>query len=421
MEKKKLLNQKQLSFVALMLGGGAIYKLYFIDSVFYIQMQKFMGLSHTQIGLLYSIAGIVTTIGFLTAIFITDRFSKKKMIPLALIVNGLAGLGMATFPSFPTLLILYCCFAICSDMLFWPTMLKTIRLMGSETDQGRMFGFLESGRGLIDTIIAFAGLGLFTMLGSGALGFKGAIVFFAGLAIALGIFSYFAIEDDEISKVAKSSERNKIAFEGMMKAFKNIGIWIVAFNIFSVYTVYIGIRYFVPFLEDIYSIPIALASAYGIINGYVLKMVGGPIGGYIADKVTKSAAKFIRIMLIITFIFLSINILLPHGKISVYIAFVISISIASSIFCMRAVYFASMEEVKVPREITGSAMALGSFIGYLPGAFMATIYGTILDSNPGLTGYKLVFTTMAVLCLLGVFVSSILVKRIKKVNELGNA
>jgi hypothetical protein len=35
-------------------------------------------------------------------------------------------------------------------------------------------------------------------------------------------------------------------------------------------------------------------------------------------------------------------------------------------------------------------MALGSFIGYLPGAFMATIYGTILDSNPGLTGYKLV-------------------------------
>lgn len=31
---------------------------------------------------------------------------------------------------------------------------------------------------------------------------------------------------------------------------------------------------------------------------------------------------------------------------------------------------APMDEVKVPREITGSAMSIGSFVGYLPGAFM---------------------------------------------------
>lgn len=34
----------------------------------------------------------------------------------------------------------------------WPVLLKAIRLLGDETEQGRLFGFLEAGRGVVDTI-----------------------------------------------------------------------------------------------------------------------------------------------------------------------------------------------------------------------------------------------------------------------------
>ena len=79
------LDKKWISFGILMLGAGTIYKLGFLKDAFYVPMQEFMGLSHTQIGTAMSVAGLISTFGFLASIYLTDRISKKIMIPLALI------------------------------------------------------------------------------------------------------------------------------------------------------------------------------------------------------------------------------------------------------------------------------------------------------------------------------------------------
>ncbi|MFV0503380.1 MAG: MFS transporter [Lachnospirales bacterium] len=413
MEKIKNKSKKWVSFFALMLGAGTIYKLYFMDSAFYVQMQEYFKLSHTEIGVIHSVAGWVSTFGFLAAIYITDRFSKRKMIPFAMIGNGIAGLWLSTFPPFPVILIIFSLFAVFSDMLFWPTMLKSIRLLGNKDEQGRMFGFLETGRGLIDTIVNFLALGIFILLGSNAFGFKGAIIFFSLLTIFIGIWSYFVIEDDE-DEALETKDKNKQAFDGMKEALSNKDIWLVAINIFTVYAVYCGIKYFVPFLKDIYGMPVALVSTYGIINSYCLKMVGGPIGGFVSDKVTHSAAKFIRAVFVLTTISLFVFVLLPHENLSIAVGMGFAFLISTFTFCMRSVFFAPMDEVKVPRKITGAAMSLGSFIGYLPGAFMGIIYGVQLDSNPGMAGYKLVFITMGIIAIIGIIISTILISVINK-------
>lgn len=148
-----------------MLGAGTIYKLGFLKDAFYVPMQEFMGLSHTQIGTAMSIAGLISTFGFLASIYLTDRVSKKIMIPLSLISICLCGICLSTFPSYPVFLLIYCLLAICADMLYWPTMLKTVRLLGNEDEQGRMFGIMEAGRGLMDTVIAFGALGIFSAMG----------------------------------------------------------------------------------------------------------------------------------------------------------------------------------------------------------------------------------------------------------------
>ncbi len=81
---------------------------------------------------------------------------------------------------------------------------------------------------------------------------------------------------------------------------------------------------------------------------------------------------------------------------------------------MRAIFFAPMDEVQVPREITGSAMSMGSFIGYLPGAFMYAVYGGILDKFEGLSGYRIVYIIMAVFAAGGFLLSTYILKTIKK-------
>ena len=62
-----------------------------------------------------------------------------------------------------------------------------------------MFGFLEAGRGVVDTIVAFSALGIFALLGKGSLALRGSILFYSGAVILTGIISYFLVEDDKIA------------------------------------------------------------------------------------------------------------------------------------------------------------------------------------------------------------------------------
>ena len=419
-QKKKTLDKKWISFGALMLGAGTIYKLGFMKDAFYVPMQEFMGLSHTQIGTAVSVAGLISTFGFLASIYLTDRISTKVMIPLSLIGICLCGLWLSTFPSYPVFLLIYCLLAVCADMLYWPTMLKTVRLLGTEDEQGRMFGIMEAGRGLMDTIVAFCALGIFSALGSTASALRMSILFYSLVPGAIGIIMYFLLEPDEAPKKTEADGRavsaNRQAWNGVVQALKNVNIWLVSFNIFFVYSVYCGLTYFIPFLEEAYALPAALVGVYGIINQYGLKMLGGPIGGFLTDKVLHSATKYLRLMFVIVGISLVIFSFLPHASMGIIMGMAVTLAISACVFSMRAIFFAPMDEVQVPREITGSAMSMGAFIGYLPGAFMYAIYGGILDRYVGLAGYRIVFIIMACFAAGGFLLSTYILSRNKRLK-----
>lgn len=425
-QKKRTIDKKWISFGILMLGAGTIYKLGFLKDAFYVPMQEFMGLSHTQIGTAMSVAGLISTFGFLASIYLTDRVSKKIMIPLSLIGICICGICLSTFPSYPVFLLIYCLLAVCADMLYWPTMPKTVRLLGNEDEQGRMFGIMEAGRGLMDTIIAFGTLGIFSASGSTASGLKMAILFYSVVPGVIGIIMYFLLEPDNApdtqtaNAAAKDVNANKRAWEGVVRALKNKNIWLVSFNVFFVYSVYCGLTYFIPFLEEAYALPAALVGVYGIINQYGLKMLGGPIGGFITDKVLHSATKYLRIAFVIVGTILVVFSLLPHQSMGIFLGMFITLTISACVYSMRAIFFAPMDEVHVPREITGSAMSMGSFIGYLPGAFMYAVYGGILDKFDGLTGYRIVYIIMAAFAAGGFLLSTYILSTIKKEKKAAN-
>lgn len=151
------------------------------------------------------------------------------MIPLSLISICLCGIWLSTFPSYPVFLLIYCLLAVCADMLYWPTMLKTVRLLGNEDEQGRMFGIMEAGRGLMDTIIAFGAVGIFSAMGSTAAGLRMAILFYSIVPGVIGIAMYFLLDADDApaaaGKSSKGAEKSKDG--GVMRALKNKNIWLV--------------------------------------------------------------------------------------------------------------------------------------------------------------------------------------------------
>jgi predicted MFS family arabinose efflux permease len=413
--------KKWFTLIVLILGGGTIYKLSSLKDAFYIPMQQYFHLTHTQIGIGLSVYGIIQTFGYIFSIYLSDRFSKKVMLPFSLICIGLTGFYLATFPGYQGFLVAFGVLAVFGEVTYWPVLLKTVRLLGNDDEQGRMFGFLEAGRGIVDTIVAFSALGIFSLLGSEGKGFRAAIIFFSIVPIIVGVISYFLLEDDKIREVDENGKKigkNSAAFSGMLTAIKMPEIWVAAFTVFSVYCVYCGLTYFIPFLNEIYGMPVAFVGAYGIINQYGLKMVGGPIGGFLVDKKVKSAAKYLRGAFVVAAVAMAIFVMLPHESMNVYVGMTLTLSFGAIIFTMRAVFFVPMEEIKVPRELTGAAMSIGSLIGYAPSMFAFTLYGSMLDKTPGIQGYRHVFMTMIGFAVMGILVSSVLIKIIKKKNQL---
>lgn len=400
----------------IILGGGTIFKLSSLKDAFYVPMQEFMGLSNTQIGFGYSMYAMIQTIGLFFSVYIADRFSKKKLIPISLIAVGIIGLFLSTLPGYSGFLFVMGSLAFFSEVVYWPVLLKAVRLLGTDEEQGRMFGFLEAGRGVIDTIVAFTALFIFNRFGEDANALSAAIIFYSVIVIVVGVVSYFFLEDDiikEVDDTGKVVGKNKATWIGVKKAIKMKEIWVAALLIFFIYSVYCGLTYFIPFLKDIYGLPVTLVGAYGIINQYGLKMVGGPLGGILADKVFKSSIKYIRFAGLLAVAAMVGILLLPHESLNVYIGMACTLGFGAIIFTMRAVFFAPIDEIKVPRDLSGSAMSIASLVGYAPSLFAYVLYGNLLDRFPGMQGYRYVFMIMIGFSVL-VFITAMLLNNMVK-------
>ncbi|HLA32382.1 MAG TPA: MFS transporter [Pseudomonas sp.] len=401
---------KWLRFLVLIIGGGTIYKLANLKDAFYVPMQEFMGLSHTEIGTLLSANAIIATALFVVGGMLADRFDTRKLIPLGLIGTGSLGLYLATFPGFNMLLIVFSLFAICADCIYWPSLLKAIRNLGDDNEQGRMFGFLEGGRGVVDTLVAFSALGVFVVMGSGEAGLKSAILFYSLIDIFAGVLTWFLLSGGKTQPAVQQGA----GLSGLLEAIRVPGIWLVSFNVFMVYIVYCGLTYFIPYLKDMYELPVALVGAYGIINQYFLKVLGGPAGGYMADKRLKSSSRYLKWAFLALLPAMALIMLIPKGNSFIYAGMAATLSFALIVFTMRGVFWAPMSEVGIAPRITGSAFGIGCLIGYAPGMFAYVIYGSILDHFPGQQGYDYVFSLMSILAVIGFLVSSLLYRAVQQ-------
>ncbi|MED0363922.1 MFS transporter, partial [Escherichia marmotae] len=331
---------KWMKLCFLILGGGTIFKLSSMKDVFYVPMQADWGLTNTQIGFGFTVYAAVQTIGLFSSLYIADRFSKKILLPAGLIGVGLCGAYLTTLPPFSGYLIAFGAMAFFGEVVYWPVLLKAVRLLGNRDEQGRMFGFLEAGRGVVDVLIASGALFVFVQFGEGKAGMQAGLVYYTLITIIVGIITYFIVDADDRTIPQNDEDVNKQIFKGIKNVVKSPNLWLASFCIFFVYSAYCGLTYFIPFLKDIYALPVALVGAYGIINQYGLKMVGGPVGGYLADKISHSPAIYLKWTFLISAVAMLLFIQLPHDSMNVYLGMTATLGFGAIIFSQRAIFFA---------------------------------------------------------------------------------
>lgn len=400
---------------AYLLVSGTIYKIAFMADVFYDQMQEFMGLSNTQIGLLDTVNSLVAMFGFLIGGVLADKVNIRVLVPLGLFLNAIMGIWLAMSPPFWAMIVIFSALAIGADCLVWSALLKAVGKLGGNQDQGKAFGFFEGGRGIVDTVVAFAALGVYVAVGESMKGLSYSILFYALIDLVLAVAMIFFLKDVTVSKTEESD--NSYSWSNIKNILRKKEVWLVAFNVFMVYFVYKGLKYFNPFLKNEFDVPAVIASAYGIINAYFLKFVGGPSGGVIVDKL-KNPAKYIKLCFAVLIALLAVIIGFTYVMPPVMVMVIILLAFATILYSMRGTFWSPMGMIGLKENETGTAFGLGSFIGYAPGVFASIIFGAILDKYEGMVGYRIIFIILVVLSMVGFAVALTLQKRISKINNI---
>lgn len=71
------------------------------------------------------------------------------------------------------------------------------------------------------------------------------------------------------------------------------------------------------------------------------------------------------------------------------------------LLAVKALYFAPIDEISIPKKLAGTASGIISVVGYSPEIFGYTAAGSILDNNPGVAGYNILFILTGCLSIMG--------------------
>ena len=144
-----------IQILLLILAGESVFILPFVLArVFRPTYLTVFDLTNEQLGICFSIFGFVAIGAYIFGGFLADKVQPKNLIGASLILTSVGGFYMSTIPDFSGMLFLYGYWGFTSIFLLWAAMIKATRIWGGEKDQGKAFGLLDGGRGLVAFLIS---------------------------------------------------------------------------------------------------------------------------------------------------------------------------------------------------------------------------------------------------------------------------
>lgn len=410
---KKVLN----NFIVLVLCSQFAFSVLAMKGALLPQMLELWEISKTHFGMLMSIYGVVHNIFYLAFAWAQDRFSARILIPVNMVLGGFTTFFLGMTTDFMMLCFLFVMLSLWCEGAFWPAVLSAVRKSTTDDHQGKIFGLLEGGRGGIELLQNLITVTLYTALGYSVLGLQLAFMVNAVIMIVLGVIAWFTLPRQTLLKSGDDKTRaNQEVMAGMKTTLMLPEVWLAGLVGFAVYLAYTAMPFFLTYLDELYVLPVLAISIFGIAS-----TSGGRIGmalpsGFIAEKYLGGAVDGMRLGLLLVVIFSSLIAALT-GLLSensqAWPAMILLTMMAFLFFFMRALYFAPFGQMGVPQRFSGSVIAVAAFVIYLPSSFAYLLWGWLLDTYPGVSGYQYMFVVLGIVALAGCVVAHLLQKRLR--------
>jgi nitrate/nitrite transporter NarK len=413
--------------LGLILAGEAVFALPFhVARFFRPTVLEVFALSNTELGAAQGVYGILAMLAYFPGGPLADRFSARKLLALSLWSTAAGGLYMATFPGFAGALLLWGFFGVTTILLFWAALIRATREWGDDDEQGRAYGLLDGGRGLLAAVLASIAVVFFGLLfpdGYSSATFeekrealRAVILGYTLVTAAIGAFVWYAIPESGrtgSSGVVRWNPDQENVWLHIVRVLRMPAVWLQAVVVMCAYVGYKGFDNYALFAVEGYGLD-EVEAARVVAIGSWMRPVAAIGAGFLGDRFTISRMTAIAFaLLLVSDLFFAINSPLPA---TAWILLANTLIACSAIFGLRGLYFALFEEAKVPAAVTGTAVGIVSVLGFTPDIFVSYVGGVLLDRSPGLIGHQHFFWFLAAFAATGLAAACMLMRRLEPAN-----
>ena len=402
--------RRSIEILALIVAGEAVFFLPFVlPRVFRPTLLDVFHLTNLELGIAFSVYGMVAMLAYFPSGPLADRFSARKLMAFALLATSIGGLAMASIPSLAALKVLYGFWGVTTILLFWAPLIRATRAWGGAKLPGRAFGILDGGRGLVAAAIGSGAVALFAFFmpdevqsatpDQRANAFRQVILLFSGITFAAAVFVWFALP-----RWSEPSHdvQNKIQPKGVGRLLRMPTVWLQAIVVVCAYVGYKGLDDVSLYAHVVLGFDEVQAARVGTLSMWV-RPFAAIAAGFLADRL--GVARMTILSLLVFGIGSAVIAAGAFRPSMTVFFFATLIATSAAVFALRGLYYAMMEEGRVPFGDTGSAVGIVSVVGYTPDIFMGPLMGILLDRWPGELGHQYVFAVLALSALVGLMAS----------------
>jgi sugar phosphate permease len=408
---------RYIQLALLVIAAGAIYPILYLRQVYQPTMLEVFHITEAQLGYLYSALGTIFLVCYLPSGWLADRVAPRVLISFSLIATGALGLWYSTAPSFGSLIAIFGGWGLTTGLTFWAAIIKRVQMIAAADEQGRFFGFLDGGRGLIEALLATLAIGLFawttqTRGESAVAGFRLVVYMYAFLCIGLGVVLGL-VRDPQGAQPAQGAREKRNVFRDLAVLLKNPQLWLLSAIVFCGYQVFWATYSFSAYLHE-KEIGLSVVAAGFITTAKLwMRPIGGIGGGFLGDRFSKSSVLVFALFAAAgaLLLLMAAPTIGSHVLITVIVLF-----IGVMTYAIRGLYWSLLDQCKVPAETMGLAIGLVSMIGYSPDAVLPLINGYLTQNFPGAHGYQLYFGYIAFMSALGGVAGLVFKHRLNKVG-----
>ncbi|WP_199098660.1 MFS transporter [Dyella sp. ASV21] len=401
----------------LVLAAGAIYPVLYLRQVYQSIMLVALGIDNEQLGYLYSMLGLAFMLSYLPSGWLADRIAPRILISVSLLGTSALAWWYATLPAYTSLLVIFCGFGVTTGLTFWAALLKRVKVLAGAGEQGRFFGVLDGGRGLVEALLATAAIAMFAYFSGSrdtgaAIGLGYVIKLYAACCLVLGVLLALLRDPPSPAQPAELSvaaPRSTLADLSYLATLPEL--WLVTAIVFCGYHFFWATYSFSAYLEE--SGLGLSATAAGVITTIKLWMrpLGGAGGGWLGDRFTNVGVLIWALSL--TGLGMLGLLVAPLAH-SVALVVVLVIAIGLLTYSIRGLYWAVLDQCRIPERMTGLAIGVISVVGYSPDVLLPLINGKVTQAFPGPLGYQLYFVYIAVMGSLGALAAVALQRRVAR-------